>query len=192
MIYFFFFFFNDTATTEIYTLSLHDALPISTSGARCSTRSGSVGEEVVHRHRPARHGWLGLGDVAAPVDGRAVRLARAIHAHDVRAEEVDVPHHQRAGREVVGALAGELALGGGSVVAFAPHLHREARRAGEKSHAELAHVERGVGRERAAMRQGPREGHVAGDRVTLPGPAGVGVETRHDLPPRITRQPARG
>src|SRR5256885_13275010 len=30
---FFFFFFNDTATTEIYTLSLHDALPISTLSA---------------------------------------------------------------------------------------------------------------------------------------------------------------
>src|SRR6266550_8963799 len=29
LVYFFFFFFNDTATTEIYTLSLHDALPIS-------------------------------------------------------------------------------------------------------------------------------------------------------------------
>src|SRR3712207_8792763 len=28
---FFFFFFNDTATTEIYTLSLHDALPISSA-----------------------------------------------------------------------------------------------------------------------------------------------------------------
>src|SRR2546430_16620090 len=28
MCIFFFFFFNDTATTEIYTLSLHDALPI--------------------------------------------------------------------------------------------------------------------------------------------------------------------
>src|SRR5256886_9702897 len=28
---FFFFFFNDTATTEIYTLSLHDALPICAS-----------------------------------------------------------------------------------------------------------------------------------------------------------------
>src|SRR2546429_4377381 len=28
----FFFFFNDTATTEIYTLSLHDALPISLPG----------------------------------------------------------------------------------------------------------------------------------------------------------------
>src|SRR5258708_30419123 len=29
-LFFFFFFFNDTATTEIYTLSLHDALPIFT------------------------------------------------------------------------------------------------------------------------------------------------------------------
>src|SRR3712207_8236915 len=28
------FFFNDTATTEIYTLSLHDALPICVAGAR--------------------------------------------------------------------------------------------------------------------------------------------------------------
>src|SRR5256885_7799734 len=34
LIFFFFFFFNDTATTEIYTLSLHDALPISRDGAR--------------------------------------------------------------------------------------------------------------------------------------------------------------
>src|SRR3989442_14110017 len=32
--FFSFFFFNDTATTEIYTLSLHDALPIS-GRARC-------------------------------------------------------------------------------------------------------------------------------------------------------------
>src|SRR2546429_7269462 len=31
---FFFFFFNDTATTEIYTLSLHDALPISSRERR--------------------------------------------------------------------------------------------------------------------------------------------------------------
>src|SRR6185436_10173193 len=39
---FFFFFINDTATTEIYTLSLHDALPIptSTSGS-CQSRSTS-------------------------------------------------------------------------------------------------------------------------------------------------------
>ena len=31
--FFFFFFFNDTATTEIYTLSLHDALPICCDGS---------------------------------------------------------------------------------------------------------------------------------------------------------------
>src|SRR2546426_2673146 len=34
----FFFFFNDTATTEIYTLSLHDALPISKSGPADAAR----------------------------------------------------------------------------------------------------------------------------------------------------------
>src|SRR6266571_5751469 len=41
---FFFFFFNDTATTEIYTLSLHDALPISLVDfrpcRRCADRAG--------------------------------------------------------------------------------------------------------------------------------------------------------
>src|SRR2546430_12297969 len=42
--YLFFFFFNDTATTEIYTLSLHDALPICSGADRAravsSTRAG--------------------------------------------------------------------------------------------------------------------------------------------------------
>src|SRR2546427_12726609 len=40
---FFFFFFNDTATTEIYTLSLHDALPICAHGTgrrNCRARAG--------------------------------------------------------------------------------------------------------------------------------------------------------
>src|SRR2546422_9149855 len=39
---FFFFFFNDTATTEIYTLSLHDALPI-------FLRAPRAGEARLHR-----------------------------------------------------------------------------------------------------------------------------------------------
>src|SRR6202023_2398069 len=39
------FFFNDTATTEIYTLSLHDALPISV--ARISSRSSSSVASVI-------------------------------------------------------------------------------------------------------------------------------------------------
>src|SRR6267154_2284332 len=36
-----FFFFNDTATTEIYTLSLHDALPISTTSGMPTKRPRS-------------------------------------------------------------------------------------------------------------------------------------------------------
>src|SRR3989454_1045515 len=59
----FFFFFNDTATTEIYTLSLHDALPISEEHrarhprdrqarpARRRTRRGGLRR----RHDPLRH-----------------------------------------------------------------------------------------------------------------------------------------
>src|ERR1039457_2440505 len=43
----FFFFFNDTATTEIYTLSLHDALPISLPHARPPGR----------RYRPRCRRW---------------------------------------------------------------------------------------------------------------------------------------
>src|SRR5256885_13149564 len=38
----FFFFFNDTATTEIYTLSLHDALPIWVKSYRDSVAGGGV------------------------------------------------------------------------------------------------------------------------------------------------------
>src|SRR6266568_9607227 len=50
--FFFFFFFNDTATTEIYTLSLHDALPI-------SARQGTVMRWYVPKYgestrRPAK------------------------------------------------------------------------------------------------------------------------------------------
>src|SRR6202012_6292694 len=41
-LFFFFFFFNDTATTEIYPLSLHDALPI----WRFARRTGSFLAEI--------------------------------------------------------------------------------------------------------------------------------------------------
>src|SRR3989442_14125644 len=46
----FFFFFNDTATTEIYTLSLHDALPISSTLLGCE---------------PSSHTWRSSSDRAA-------------------------------------------------------------------------------------------------------------------------------
>src|SRR5688572_31703357 len=51
-LFLFFFFFNDTATTEIYTLSLHDALPISfEAGAACSGNGkGQHGHKYVILH----------------------------------------------------------------------------------------------------------------------------------------------
>src|SRR3712207_7472385 len=62
-----FFFFNDTATTEIYTLSLHDALPISTACSTWSSRCWIAWprrEVRAHRlpdhlRRPDRHGPRG-------------------------------------------------------------------------------------------------------------------------------------
>src|SRR2546426_11825445 len=63
----FFFFFNDTATTEIYTLSLHDALPISLprsySACRASLSRRRVGFELqgVASRRIVRLGGHGGG-----------------------------------------------------------------------------------------------------------------------------------
>src|SRR5260221_11927049 len=68
---FFFFFFNDTATTEIYTLSLHDALPICGGDPKKNVTGGRLSEmlhvlgEAVDEETPAsandipRPGWVG-------------------------------------------------------------------------------------------------------------------------------------
>src|SRR5256885_13028355 len=60
-----FFFFNDTATTEIYPLSLHDALPISPAAAIpaakpcrysfCCGENGAMGGFGAFIERPSRH-----------------------------------------------------------------------------------------------------------------------------------------
>src|SRR2546422_4462463 len=47
----FFFFFNDTAPTEIYTLSLHDALPISPKGNQTSQQSHGDRQRQNHRQQ---------------------------------------------------------------------------------------------------------------------------------------------
>src|SRR2546429_6362482 len=67
----FLFFFNDTATTEIYTLSLHDALPI-------YAVAREVGVEARARTEVRRDGRRLLDD--EPVDPRPTRL-------NVRSEE---------------------------------------------------------------------------------------------------------
>src|SRR2546425_6776439 len=51
---FVFFFFNDTATTEIYTLSLHDALPIFPPALTDSTKNGTVASSWKRRTSPPR------------------------------------------------------------------------------------------------------------------------------------------
>src|SRR2546422_11616292 len=68
--FFFFFFFNDTATTEIYTLSLHDALPISPERHRaefdpvqCLARAGDRAGWLYYRDRKSTrlnssHGYI--------------------------------------------------------------------------------------------------------------------------------------
>src|SRR6266480_8140252 len=58
LVFLFFFFFNDTATTEIYTLSLHDALPIwtppapSSASRGCERRRGAPRRRVARAYRP--------------------------------------------------------------------------------------------------------------------------------------------
>src|SRR6266511_3388917 len=67
-LYFFFFFFNDTATTEIYTLSLHDALPNSPPPDR-GVQGGEdllVRRQGAHPDRQAQDG----GEVDPVGDGK--------------------------------------------------------------------------------------------------------------------------
>src|SRR2546427_3539341 len=71
-----FFFFNDTATTEIYTLSLHDALPIS---RRRRSRTPEPG-------RCGRHPADGGGASASP-PGLAARRKDAGCHRPARSEE---------------------------------------------------------------------------------------------------------
>src|SRR2546430_3580618 len=68
-----FFFFNDTATTEIYTLSLHDALPISPGGERGESRPAPPLHPVVHA--------VVMDERAVPAAARAVALRERSEEH---------------------------------------------------------------------------------------------------------------
>src|SRR2546422_8358989 len=75
--YHFFFFFNDTATTEIYTLSLHDALPISRIDNSRSSFSLFGGKRSVRLAR--RSCSAGREGESAPLRGGSPR--KAPHTH---------------------------------------------------------------------------------------------------------------
>src|SRR5215203_3935563 len=90
-----FFFFNDTATTEIYTLSLHDALPISHRGLGArGHRRQAAGAYGLPRARHTGRGWAG-GDGRQDFSHRPLRLFRRLRHHR---------HHRghRAGPRVPG------------------------------------------------------------------------------------------
>src|SRR2546428_9116996 len=96
IIFFFFFFFNDTATTEIYTLSLHDALPISDRlGARLrqSQRAHlALLDEALHRAHRFLDWHVGVDPVLVikidDVDAQALE-ARVAGLHDIFGPAVD-------------------------------------------------------------------------------------------------------
>src|SRR3712207_7805648 len=74
------FFFNDTATTEIYTLSLHDALPIYQGGQGHGVAAGGGAARALGRARGERArvpaGRACAGGLRTP-DGVAVRRGRS-------------------------------------------------------------------------------------------------------------------
>src|SRR3989442_5663408 len=72
---FFFFFFNDTATTEIYTLSLHDALPISPTGGPAFAKPGSV---VLPRSGLEGGGGTTLDRKSTRLNSSHVRISYAV------------------------------------------------------------------------------------------------------------------
>src|SRR2546430_6547781 len=69
--FFFFFFFNDTATTEIYTLSLHDALPILLRRNPSPGASSTASRRTVS---PIPRMIMVLLMAAAPADRKSTRL----------------------------------------------------------------------------------------------------------------------
>src|SRR5260221_10720936 len=71
-----FFFFNDTATTEIYTLSLHDALPI----YRCIRSSTAITDDR-QRRDPRRAAEINAGDRSPSMFGSDLKHAWRSEEH---------------------------------------------------------------------------------------------------------------
>src|SRR2546430_10227346 len=73
----FFFFFNDTATTEIYTLSLHDALPI------CEARRSMAGLQPRRRILSSRDVFVSLPEIAT---GRSGWMRSEEHTSELQSQ----------------------------------------------------------------------------------------------------------
>src|SRR5699024_7924130 len=67
-----FFFFNDTSPTELYTLSLHDALPISAGGLMMPIAMALIFNSFRKGERGLAVGLYGIAAMVAPAIGRTV------------------------------------------------------------------------------------------------------------------------
>src|SRR2546426_12107517 len=93
----FFFFFNDTATTEIYTLSLHDALPISGFYGRDPWRAPQIHD--LHRRQRARPHAIRQRDGDEPLVSE--RLDRGCRAPENKASSFELRAHRGGVASVV-------------------------------------------------------------------------------------------
>src|SRR3989442_7831366 len=95
-----FFFFNDTATTEIYTLSLHDALPISLMGSNMQRQAvpllrtaaplvGTGMEEITARDSGA------VDRKSTRLNSSHVRISYAVFCLEKIIERVSIVDHHR-------------------------------------------------------------------------------------------------
>src|SRR6266498_4410839 len=133
--FYFFFFFNDTATTEIYTLSLHDALPICPAalpdtpplvspwpGRRCEASGAALAQVGKRPPAPPRvpdgGGAFALLRSPAPGSAATLRLMAAQPAHQ---------HHGHPHRRPIEAIEhAAIGLGIGAINLGGP---RDAERA---------------------------------------------------------------
>src|SRR6266581_5091184 len=102
----FFFFFNDTATTEIYTLSLHDALPISCpSGGRPAQLRDLDGAAHEAGSEPGHAAQVGQGG-GDDVDAR-VEVVDPVHRDLVDPQTGAFGQHEQFGVEKPAGVPGE-------------------------------------------------------------------------------------
>src|SRR6266542_3909553 len=148
--FFFFFFFNDTATTEIYTLSLHDALPILIEHGHlvgADRHGGGIGQ------RRAQASFArGISDLGAA----DFRIAVAERDRQLHRNDVDRAHQRLRERHRAGKAA--------AVVFRAPVADADRRVDYDRGRLEPVHQGSGVD---IGLERGARRAHGVGRAVEL-------------------------
>src|ERR1051325_11216229 len=178
MFVFFFFFFNDTATTEIYTLSLHDALPISWEKSRRGSAARPAGRSAPAcrgcRRGRCRRSCRVLGQPRGRCGERLEALPHQLHSGVHRA----VPC-EPAGAQVFDARGPHFRHGGDPTRDARALVERQGERGTQPVRApardgdRIAHrrdpggVARGFGRRRERVQVRDQEAQVRADAASL-------------------------